>query len=106
MKRGRGIGASGYPGVWPAKTPGKWLAVYRHKNRQIYVGTYDRPDEAYKAWLEKGFEIVGEYPDAGKNYSTSEQRRDIENLHTLRGLKATPLERNLETIDRYIKEAL
>lgn len=105
-KLGRRVGVSGYPGVWPAKTAGKWLAIYRHKNKQIYAGTFPTAADAYKGWLDKGFELTGEYPDAGKNYTIQEQAVDIELIKSLSQVGSTPLERGLNAIDRCIKEAL
>lgn len=45
----RGRAASGYRGVYPARTGGKWQARAHYQGRMHRIGTFDTPEEAAMA---------------------------------------------------------
>jgi len=52
---------SGYKGVSWAKHAGKWQATIGANNKQYYLGLYDDPKEAYKAYVEAAKKYHKEY---------------------------------------------
>jgi len=104
-RRGSAVGVSGFPGVWPAKTPGRWIGNYRHENRQYYCGTHNTPQAAYDAVVEKGFEMSGEYPGQARAYTPAENSKETKKLiaEGLADIAATPLERGNAIINELLK---
>lgn len=47
-----------YIGVYPTTT--RWYARCRHNGQQIYIGTFDTPEEAAKAYDDKVYELKGD----------------------------------------------
>lgn len=52
---------SGYKGVFWYKRANKWRAVIKLDGKQIHLGLFSNPEDAYKAYLEKAKELFGEY---------------------------------------------
>ena len=51
---------SGYRGVTYVKRGGKWQASYRHGDKLLYLGRYDTPEEAARAYDQTVFELKGD----------------------------------------------
>lgn len=47
----RNDNTSGFKGVRKARTAGKWWAIIYFDGREKYLGTYDTPEDAHKAYL-------------------------------------------------------
>ena len=60
--------SSGYKGVFPSGK--KWKAIIgKHKKqgyKQVYLGTFDTPEEAHKAYCKAGKKLHGEFANFGK----------------------------------------
>lgn len=51
---------SGYRGVTRVKRDGRWQASYRHGHKLLYLGTFNTPDEAARAYDRTVLELRGE----------------------------------------------
>lgn len=58
MRKGN---TSGYKGVTFHRSTGKWRARVGYKNKQIYLGLFNTPEEAYKAYCNKAIELFGDF---------------------------------------------
>lgn len=52
---------SGYKGVWKPKNSNKYTAEIRFNYKKYYLGVFDVPEDAAKAYNEKAIELFGEY---------------------------------------------
>jgi hypothetical protein len=57
----RKTNTSGYKGVSPHKTTGKWRATITYNRRQIALGIFDTPEAAHTAYAAKAIELFGEF---------------------------------------------
>jgi hypothetical protein len=69
QNRRKTVGHVGYKGVGPSG--GKWKAKLQHHGREFYLGTFQRPEEAARAYDAKAREVFGEFacvnfPNAGE----------------------------------------
>lgn len=55
---------TGYKGVSKAKF-GKYRAVISLNNKQLHLGTFDTPEEAYQVYCQKAFELREEFTNVG-----------------------------------------
>jgi hypothetical protein len=53
--------SSGFKGVTWNKNANKWQAQIRNKYKRIYIGLYNTPKEAAKAYNDKAVDLHGEY---------------------------------------------
>jgi hypothetical protein len=56
---------SGYKGVRWHKTAKKWVAQIKFKKLYFYLGSFDKPEEAYAAYCAKAKELYGEFANLG-----------------------------------------
>lgn len=56
---------SGFKGVSWFKPSKRWRAVIRANNRQIYIGLFDDPAEAHRAYVREANHHFGEFANAG-----------------------------------------
>lgn len=56
--------ASGFKGVCFNPKVGKWRASINFNRKHISLGTYDTPEQAHAAYLEKAKELFGEFARA------------------------------------------
>jgi hypothetical protein len=52
---------SGYKGVHPHKSSGKWQAQIKLNGKTIHLGTFLTKEEAYKAYCKASLELHGEF---------------------------------------------
>jgi hypothetical protein len=64
----RPVGPSGYRGVTFCKRTGKWMAQCTHKRKNHFLGRFDCPEEAAKAWDVKAAELHGEFAKLNFNH--------------------------------------
>lgn len=58
---------SGYKGVTWHKREQKWRAQIQMNNKQIQLGSFDNPEDAYAAYCEAAEKYHGEFKNFGKN---------------------------------------
>lgn len=56
---------SGYKGVTFCKNTGKWVGQIKENNKNHYLGSYDTPEEAYKAYCIAARELHGDFANLG-----------------------------------------
>ena len=56
---------SGYKGVGWSKTAKKWRAQISYMHKDIYIGSYNTPQEASEAYKKKAIELFGEFACTG-----------------------------------------
>jgi len=59
--RRRRVTRSGYKGVHPSKSKGKWEASIQANRIKHHLGTFDTPEEAYEAYCKAAKELHGEF---------------------------------------------
>lgn len=52
---------TGYKGVTRTRNGEKWRARIKANGKEIHIGTFDTPEEAYAAYCEKARELHGEF---------------------------------------------
>lgn len=52
---------SGFKGVTFHKQVGRWQAQIKKNGQSIYLGLFDRPEDAHAAYVDKAKEIFGEF---------------------------------------------
>jgi len=55
---------SGYKGVSLCKRRGKWKATICYNYKQHWLGYFDDPEEAHKAYIQKAKELFGDFAHA------------------------------------------
>ncbi len=50
---------SGLKGSWPCKTTGRWQSMIQDGDRRIWLGRFDTPEDAHKAWIRAATELRG-----------------------------------------------
>jgi hypothetical protein len=67
MNRGAAVNnTSGYKGVHFNKAAKKWHAQIRKKGKNIYLGVFDDPHDAYLAYCQAADKIHGQFANSGK----------------------------------------
>jgi hypothetical protein len=52
---------SGYKGVFKHKASGKWLSEINVAGKQLYLGLFDTPEDAYAAYCSASVQFHGDY---------------------------------------------
>ena len=53
--------SSGYKGITFNKTKGKWQSYIKHNKKNVFVGHFNTPEEAYAAYCKAAKELHGEF---------------------------------------------
>lgn len=68
---------SGYKGVswnWRAK---KWVARIQVNRKNLYLGSFDTPEQAHEAYCKKAIELYGEFANFGQASITVESEGEL-----------------------------